>query len=105
MSTVRSELASGAGSTVRSELASGAGSTVRSELASGAGSTVRSELASGAGSAAVALAPSRGRLLIAGAAPIVLIALLVWRWSTVDAGTDAMVRADRMWLIGALLTV
>src|SRR2546429_504176 len=64
-----------------------------------------SALGSEPAGAAVALAPSRGRLLIAGAAPIVLIALLVWRWSTVDAGTDAMVRADRMWLIGALLTV
>lgn len=53
----------------------------------------------------VVLAPSRGRLLIAAAAPIVLIALLVWRWSTVDAGTEAMVRADRAWLLGALAAV
>jgi uncharacterized membrane protein YbhN (UPF0104 family) len=43
--------------------------------------------------------------LIAGSAPIVLIALLVWRWSTVDAGTDAMARADRLWLLGALASV
>lgn len=68
-------------------------------------STVESEPTSGAGSASVALAPSRGRLLIAGAAPVVLVALLVWRWSTVDAGTDAMVRADRLWLLGALVAV
>jgi uncharacterized membrane protein YbhN (UPF0104 family) len=53
----------------------------------------------------LALTPGRGRLMIAAAAPLVLVALLVWRWSTVDAGTDAMVRADRLWLLGALLSV
>jgi uncharacterized membrane protein YbhN (UPF0104 family) len=53
----------------------------------------------------LALTPGRGRLVIAAAAPLVLVALLVWRWSTVDAGTDAMVRADRLWLLGALLSV
>src|SRR5882757_365109 len=37
--------------------------------------------------------------------PLVLVGLLAWRWPTVDAGTDAMVRADRFWLLGALAAV
>lgn len=42
---------------------------------------------------------------IAGAAPVVLILLVVWRWASVEAGTDVIGRADREWLVAAASAV